>query len=248
MQTLRDAALTRLVAERFGVFCLLQNKNCLTQLWIIFYAVYPLLFCAHNLFRGNPLQWLHVFNLSSSHRLTTALVFFWEIGSSVCSLSLFVYSTVNPTFFLPFLSLLPLVLSLSPSLSPSGFAIRVVFTLALWQSTETFTGQLALIKLRATTHVAWITPRLQSVFLCRLIWVCTVYVSSCTYSICLFVFIMREKNAAHLIVFVSASINRSHNGVISVCSATLSYFCIKACIGFVLKPAEPLNGFLTELC
>lgn len=34
---------------------------------------------------------------------------------------------------------------------------------------------------------------------------------------------------------------------ISVHTATLSNSCIKACIGFALKPAEPLNGFLRAL-
>ena len=45
------------------------------------------------------------------------------------------------------------------------------------------------------------------------------------------------------LIFICAATNRVNNNAISVRTATLSYSCVKACIGFALKPAEPLNGF-----
>lgn len=49
------------------------------------------------------------------------------------------------------------------------------------------------------------------------------------------------------LVFVCAATNSISNSAIIVPAATLSNSCITACIGFALKLAEPLNGFLRAL-
>lgn len=49
------------------------------------------------------------------------------------------------------------------------------------------------------------------------------------------------------LVFVCAAINNVNNSAIGVRTATLTYSRIKACIGFALRLAEPLNGFLRAL-
>lgn len=62
-----------------------------------------------------------------------------------------------------------------------------------------------------------------------------------------FCFYLHQNNVTAYLVFICAATNRVNNNAISVRTATLSYSCIRACIGFALKPAEPLNGFLRAL-
>lgn len=60
----------------------------------------------------------------------------------------------------------------------------------------------------------------------------------------LFLFINANDSTAYL---VSVFCSSKWNSAILVRKAILSHSCIKACIGFALQPAEPLNGFLRAL-
>ena len=67
----------------------------------------------------------------------------------------------------------------------------------------------------------------------------------CTVNV--FLILLLTLNLTTYLIFVCAVINNVNNSAICVHTAILSYSCIKACIGFALRVAEPLNGFLRAL-